>query len=145
MLATETIRADRQQRTVTFRIQRPNVGPAGFLTKGEMEYKGYVKIADAQAEPLWKLWYQYCHAGCYHGDTCGTRRRGHECSIGSRLSDVHLICGAVLPIWMRLQEWHNRSKWGGRYKDGKPKPLRVVKCITTDGGARGWERIEAHG
>ena len=136
MLATETISADRQQRKAVFGIKWPNLGPADPMTKGEMEYKGYVKITDAQAEPIWNLWYQYCHANCYHGDTCSTRRRGHECHTGSRLSDMHLICGAGLSTWMRLQEWHNKSKWASRYQDGKPRPLRIIKCITTEGGAR---------
>ena len=76
MLATEIMRAHQQQRSVMFRIQRPNVGHVESMSLADMENKGYVKINDAQAEPLWNLWHQYCSAGCAHGDVCHFRRRG---------------------------------------------------------------------
>lgn len=33
------------------------------------------------------------------GDRCSERLRGGTCRAGMRKDDLHLICGAVLPIW----------------------------------------------
>lgn len=33
------------------------------------------------------------------GDRCSERMHGGMCRLGMRKNDLHLVCGAVLPIW----------------------------------------------
>jgi hypothetical protein len=60
------------------------------------------------------------------------RRTGQQCTAGRRKTETHLLCGAVLPLWMRLEELHKNSCFGITTKKGK-MPLRVVKVITGTG------------
>lgn len=46
------------------------------------------------------------------------RRRGEQCHVGMRKSETHLVCGAVLSQWKRLEDLHKKSCWGRRNKDG---------------------------
>ena len=37
-------------------LQRPNTGACGALTLSELKDKGYRKVSDAVAEPIWTFW-----------------------------------------------------------------------------------------
>jgi hypothetical protein len=36
------------------------------------------------------------------GDNCSARRHGYECNNGMRKHSMHLVCGAVLPVWCAM-------------------------------------------
>ena len=65
-------------------------------------------------------------------------RHGGVCEWGTRKQHMHLICGAVLPVWQRIEAMHNQSQWGKRRSSDNQKwPLRVVKTIMEGGQGGG--------
>ncbi|KAL4451948.1 hypothetical protein ABPG75_007610 [Micractinium tetrahymenae] len=133
VLATEIIKSASNIRNTKFHIQRPNMGSTPSKTLVEMEQEGYRRLDLKEAEALWRFWFDWTDSKCIHGDRCSERLRGGTCHAGMRKDELHLICGAVLPIWQKLESMHNHSMWGRRQKDGHKWPLRVVKTIQEDG------------
>lgn len=134
LLATEAIQANTMN--TILRIQRP-FAPTKNLTLIKLTNDGYRRIDDQDAEQLWKFWYDWSEHSCFHGQDCMERRRGGVCRQGMRLSEVHLLSGAVLPVWHRLDMLHRSSQWARKRqtRDGtiKTVPLRVVRCVTQEG------------
>ncbi|GAB4819275.1 hypothetical protein N2152v2_006321 [Parachlorella kessleri] len=136
VLATEVIKSASNIRNTKMLIQRPNMGSIGSMTTLDFESKGYTRIRDPRAaEELWSFWYNYTEDHCYHGDNCFLRRRGQECTKGMRRSQCHLLCGAVLPLWMRIEDLHKTSAYCRHTKEGKPMQLRIVKVVTGAGNS----------
>ncbi|PSC70731.1 strawberry notch [Micractinium conductrix] len=133
LLATEIIKSASNIRNTRFHIQRPNTGSTEPKTQFDLE-QGYKRIKEEQAEELWNFWFQHCEYHCAHGDNCTVTRHGGVCEWGTRKQHMHLICGAVLPVWQRIEAMHNQSQWGKRRSSDNQKwPLRVVKTIMEDG------------
>lgn len=130
ILATEVIATIQGVRNVTFHIQRPHLGSNGEMTSATLQQKGYVRINDEHAaRELWEVWYSYCLTHCAHGDSC----RIHGCLYGMRQSNMHLLSGAVLPIWNRLNSshWDYERNFTTKDKD-KIRDLRISKVTTAD-------------
>ncbi len=82
VLATEIIKAATNIHNTRFHVQRPNVGSVNSMTLQEMQERGYRRIGEAEAQPLWAFWFDYTHEGCVHGEpptavpAASTRGRG---------------------------------------------------------------------
>lgn len=85
---------------------------------------------------------------------CSFRSFG-ECHNGSRFSDLHLLCGALLPFWKRIHDLSRQSNRPGRvkhYQNGEGviktirTPLQVVRVLTSEGdpvvGIRAVDKME---
>lgn len=59
----------------------------------------YRRITEEEAKRHWLFWFGYYETHCSHGLNCKRRARGEFCEYGMRFSDMHMITGAVLPIW----------------------------------------------
>lgn len=59
------------------------------------------------------------------------------CTIGIRQQEMHLLCGALLPVFKKLGDLHQGSQFGRwiKKREGgtQKQALRVIKCITSDG------------
>ena len=59
----------------------------------------YRKVDDRTAQRHWDYWYEFTKDHCMHGFKCVRRSRGGSCDYGQRMKEVHMIGGAVLPVW----------------------------------------------
>ena len=57
---------------------------------------------NAEAKRLWNAWYEHTAEGCIHGDGCTTR----NCGMGTRFAYHHILMGAVLPHFKRINDLH---------------------------------------
>lgn len=39
---------------------------------------------------------------CYRNGRCKRVEEGHECLMGTRLRQYHMLCGALLRVWKRV-------------------------------------------
>jgi len=91
-----------------------------------------------EAKSIWDAWYNYTATGCKHGEGCRTI----NCKEGCRYSDRHLLCGAVLNYWERLEKLHFHGPHAKKHRrtftdeaDDRvelftPDPLVVGRAIT---------------
>ncbi|KAH7622457.1 putative Protein FORGETTER 1 [Nannochloris sp. 'desiccata'] len=91
-----------------------------------------------EAKTIWDAWYNYTATNCAHGEGCNTV----NCKDGCRYTDKHLLCGAVLSHWDRLEKLHFHGPHAKRYprtlynESGdrethySPNPLFVGRAIT---------------
>ncbi|KAK9815308.1 hypothetical protein WJX72_001386 [[Myrmecia] bisecta] len=116
-----------------YRVQRPNNCLSGWQwSEGELREKNYIKISDATAKRHWEFWYNFLEDHCEHGSNCSRRSRGMECFHGQRVTNIHLVTGAVLPIWKGLTDTVKFSSVG-RSSEGKKDMPRVVRIPLTNG------------
>lgn len=88
-------------RSERYTIFRPNTGRANLeKTKRELK-RMYSKVKIATAEAKWTELFEQSATGCAHGPECS---EGKSCSYGSRISNVGILSGAVVPLWNQLQE-----------------------------------------
>lgn len=62
-------------------------------------------MTDAVAARHWKFWYDFTVDHCMHGYNCIRKQRGDRCDYGQRFKEVHMIGGAVLPVWKVGTGW----------------------------------------
>jgi hypothetical protein len=91
-----------------------------------------------EAKTIWDAWYNYTATNCQHGEGCTTV----NCKDGCRYTDKHLLCGAVLGYWDRLEKLHMHgphakrhprnlyTETGERETHYSPNPLVVGRAIT---------------
>lgn len=125
-------------------------GAATMMRNREFMDKNWTMVrSEADAKEIWDAWFNYTATGCSHGDNCRTRRLGDTCNVGARFRMRHLLCGAVLGLWERLEALHGVSGYAekrpkrerqpdGTYRSSKTHfdivPLMVRKAVTTNDG-----------
>lgn len=86
--------------THLFNITRPNTGRSPFEEEKTDLLHKYNKISLEEAEAGWKVQYERTRDQCIHGIGCKT---GAECKTGCRISQIHLLCGGIIPLLSALE------------------------------------------
>ncbi|DBA83686.1 TPA: hypothetical protein ACH3X1_016793 [Trebouxia sp. C0004] len=102
LLATE-IRRHSDKGPQHFRIHRPNNVTAADMQQGSL-MQAYRRCSDATAKKHWDFWYNFLKKNCTHGHNCSRKRQGQECYTGTSVTTMHMVHGAVLPIWKVLSD-----------------------------------------
>jgi len=120
----------------TYGIHRPNTG-LGATDSFESFTEGitprFSKLTPEAAKDKWEALYRDGLRMCSHGPNC---KHGSRCTVGKRVQQQHLICGAVIPFWAVIKEHLEYQKKGGR--DGSLQMVKVmrivrVRCVGADG------------
>ena len=91
----------------TFRIHRPYNSDSPSLSREHL-LKNYRKLSADElgeggtGEATWRFWYNRGTEPCIHGERCQRRSHGKVCKVGRRVSEEHLLTGAVLPVWQQV-------------------------------------------
>ncbi|XP_065056159.1 uncharacterized protein LOC135684506 [Rhopilema esculentum] len=120
---------EKDQATNLFIIYRPNTGMSPFEeTKDDLLQKyGHVQASDAESG--WKLQYEKTESSCIHGSNC---KSGPACSVGCRITHLHLLCGGIISLLSTLELVVNRYAEGlGLTRENRA--LRVVRVELDDG------------
>lgn len=83
-----------------FNITRPNTGRSPFEEEKVDLLHKYKKISLEDAEAGWKAQYERTRDQCIHGLGCKT---GTVCKTGCRISQIHLLCGGIIPLLSALE------------------------------------------
>ncbi|MCH91906.1 strawberry notch-like protein, partial [Trifolium medium] len=63
--------------------------------------KKYSKVSSLEVAKIrWEHDYEESSKQCMHGPNC---KNGKSCSVGSRLQEVNVLCGVIVPIWGKIQ------------------------------------------
>lgn len=127
LLATDLVKQSAAARFNRFRIQKPwNVTNASLKQHDLRDL--WKPVSDAVAQKHWEFWHSHLLTGCIHAKACSRRRSGQACTVGSRLSEVELISGAVLPVMAPL--FNSIRYASGGDKEGRPRVTRTIlnKC-----------------
>jgi len=123
ILATEIYSQFRSSRDRRMRFCTPTQGwQPGHMRLDRLSWE-WKAISAKEAEPLWTFWYEFSRTTCWHGGAANGCQLGGECKVGLRHSDLHIIFGAVLPVWAVVS-----AAFRGR-KDA----MRVVRTTVDDG------------
>ena len=65
------MRASSYRNSAQLRIQNPNLGHRGTEHFGSLVDKGWRMVrSEAQAEAIWRAWFDHTESSCAHGDAC---------------------------------------------------------------------------
>ncbi|CAJ2659094.1 unnamed protein product [Trifolium pratense] len=84
-----------------YKIVRPTTGESPRdMHRAELTKK-YSKVSSLEAAKIrWEHDYEASSKQCMHGPNC---KNGKSCSVGSRLQEVNVLCGVIVPIWGKIQ------------------------------------------
>ena len=141
---------------VVYRIRRPYNSDSPSLSREHL-LKNYRKLSAEElgeggtGEATWRFWYNRGTEPCIHGERCQRRSHGKVCKVGRRVSEEHLLTGAVLPVWQQVAAITSSNN-GVKHKGGANKigvnigsppgqnhegakrgVLRVIRTETDDG------------
>ncbi|KAK2394699.1 protein FORGETTER [Trifolium repens] len=111
-----------------YKIVRPTTGESPRdMHLAELTRK-YSKVSYLEAAKVrWEHDYEESSKQCMHGPNC---KIGKSCSIGSRLQEVNVLGGVILPVWGKIQK--ALSKQAKQIH----KRLRIVCVETTSDNRR---------
>lgn len=88
-------------------IYKPNIGKQAQPESLESLQKKYRKVSPEDAKESWENHYTFSFKKCSHVNRNGRCKRveeGHECLMGTRLRQYHMLCGALLRVWKRVSD-----------------------------------------
>ena len=110
-------------------IYRPNTGISPFEeTKHDLLQK-YERIEPKEAEEGWKDQFRRTEKNCVHGNNC---RLGPKCTVGCRITYLHLLCGGIISLLSVLELAVNRCADALKLRR-ENRTLRVVRVELDDG------------
>ncbi|XP_044763313.1 protein strawberry notch-like isoform X2 [Coccinella septempunctata] len=118
-------------------LYRPNTGKQNQLvTLAEIEHK-YYKTDAKEVQNLWEE--QYNCTICSHLYMNGDCRSGSNCENGLRRRTYHVLAGAVLPIWLKIEKAiADKSNEEDNEKENKKEnrkeknKMQVIRVKTVD-------------
>ena len=120
----------------TYGIHRPNTG-LGMTNSFERFTEGhpprFSKLTPEAAKDKWEALYRDGLRMCSHGPNC---KHGSRCTVGKRVQQQHLICGAVIPFWAVIKEhleYQNQGNRDGSFRMVKVMRIVRVRCVGPDG------------
>ncbi|GAU25309.1 hypothetical protein TSUD_274160 [Trifolium subterraneum] len=111
-----------------YKIVRPTTGESTRDMHIEELTRKYSKVSSLKEAKIgWEDDYEASSKQCMHGPYC---KFGKSCSAGSRLQEVNVLGGAILPVWGNIQTVLSDQV---RQMD---KRLRIVRVETTSDNRR---------
>ena len=110
-------------------IYRPNTGISPFEESKSDLLQKYDRIEPSEAEEGWKEQFINTENDCVHGKYCKSRP---TCSVGCRITHLHLLCGGIISLLSILEMAVNRCADGLRLIR-ENRMLRVVRVELDNG------------
>ncbi|KAJ3338149.1 Protein strawberry notch 1 [Gonapodya sp. JEL0774] len=119
------------------RVYKPHLGEVlsiafwNDLTRTHTRVTGEKLMA--KAEKLWNRQFEGSATRCVHAmisrdGFCKTVRTGGECFIGKRIREYHILAGAVVPVWTRVEDALVASGCNDR--------IKIVRATITENDRR---------
>ena len=100
-------------------IFRPNTGAAGNMRLNDLKAKYHSSTGKAVAAD-WQEIYSTSATTCMHGRGC----KRNSCDVGMRLVNHHIVCGAVLPHFKRIEAALKKVNSGSE----RSKKIQIVRA-----------------
>ncbi|KAI1882638.1 hypothetical protein AGOR_G00236940 [Albula goreensis] len=96
-----------QGRGHNFILYKPNIGKQAHPETPENLQRRYYKVTPEEAKEYWENQFNFSFRKCSHANwngKCKQVEQGHECWLGMRLRQYHMLCGALLRVWKRVAD-----------------------------------------
>ncbi|XP_036409983.1 protein strawberry notch homolog 2-like isoform X2 [Megalops cyprinoides] len=96
-----------QGRGHNFILYKPNIGKQAQPENQDNLLRRYRKVAPEEAKEFWEYQFNFSLRNCSHANwngKCKQLEQGHECWLGMRLRQYHMLCGALLRVWKRVAD-----------------------------------------
>ncbi|KAL5473421.1 hypothetical protein EMCRGX_G027903 [Ephydatia muelleri] len=105
-----------------FSVIRPNTGRSFYEESRSDLLLKYIPVTPELAEPGWRAQYESTKEHCIHGSSC---KNAPDCTIGSRLTHIHLLSGGILPLLSLLEATLSRNA----SKLELPRDARTLRVV----------------
>ncbi|XP_048020450.1 protein strawberry notch homolog 2a isoform X1 [Megalobrama amblycephala] len=88
-------------------LYKPNIGKQAHPENLDNLLLRYYKVTPDEAKDFWKSQFDFSFRNCTHANwkgKCKQIEEGHECFLGMRLRQYHMLCGALLRVWKRVSD-----------------------------------------
>uniref|UniRef100_A0AAY4EL58 Protein strawberry notch homolog 2 n=1 Tax=Denticeps clupeoides TaxID=299321 RepID=A0AAY4EL58_9TELE len=90
-----------------FIVYKPNIGKQAHPESFDNLQLRYRKVTPEEAKDCWQTQYEFSFQKCSHAHwkgRCKQKEQGHECWLGMRLRQYHMLCGSLLRVWKRVSD-----------------------------------------
>ncbi|KAL2098158.1 hypothetical protein ACEWY4_007365 [Coilia grayii] len=88
-------------------VYKPNIGKQAHPESLDNLQLRYHKVTPEEAKDCWENQFEFSLQKCSHAHwkgKCKQKELGHECWLGMRLKQYHMLCGALLRVWKRVAD-----------------------------------------
>lgn len=88
-------------------LYKPNIGKQLQPESIDKLQQKYRKVTPADVQDSWENQFNFSLRKCSHANQYGRCKRiddGQECTMGTRLRQYHMLCGALLRVWKRVSD-----------------------------------------
>ncbi|XP_048859482.1 protein strawberry notch homolog 2-like isoform X1 [Brienomyrus brachyistius] len=88
-------------------LYKPNIGKQAHPENLDNLLRRYRKVTADEAREPWEHQFKFSFQKCSHANwngKCKQIEEGHECWLGMRLRQYHMLCGALLRVWKRVAD-----------------------------------------
>ncbi|XP_077078228.1 protein strawberry notch homolog 2a isoform X2 [Siphateles boraxobius] len=88
-------------------LYKPNIGKQAHPENLDNLLLRYYKVTPDEAKDFWESQFEFSFSSCTHANwkgKCKQIEEGHECFLGMRLRQYHMLCGALLRVWKRVSD-----------------------------------------
>ncbi|KAJ8277329.1 hypothetical protein GJAV_G00074030 [Gymnothorax javanicus] len=88
-------------------LYKPNIGKQAHPESLDNLQRRYRKVTPEEAKDSWENQFAFSFRKCSHANWNGKCKQiaaGHECWLGMRLRQYHMLCGALLRVWKRVAD-----------------------------------------
>ncbi|XP_060762282.1 protein strawberry notch homolog 2a isoform X2 [Neoarius graeffei] len=88
-------------------VYKPNIGRQAHPENLDNLLQRYRKVTPDDAKDCWESQFVFSFQKCSHANwkgKCKQVEQGHECWLGMRLRQYHMLCGALLRVWKRVAD-----------------------------------------
>ncbi|KAL4658905.1 hypothetical protein GN956_G2354 [Arapaima gigas] len=88
-------------------LYKPNIGKQAHPESLDNLERRYRKVSPEEAKESWEHHFTFSLRKCSHANwngKCKQIEEGHECWLGMRLRQYHMLCGALLRVWKRVAD-----------------------------------------
>ncbi|XP_063074497.1 protein strawberry notch homolog 2-like isoform X2 [Engraulis encrasicolus] len=88
-------------------VYKPNIGKQAHPESLDNLQLRYHKVTPDEAKDCWENQFEFSLEKCSHAHwkgKCKQKEMGHECWLGMRLKQYHMLCGSLLRVWKRVAD-----------------------------------------
>ncbi|XP_062844128.1 protein strawberry notch homolog 2a [Trichomycterus rosablanca] len=88
-------------------VYKPNIGRQAHFENLDNLLLRYRKVTPDEAKDTWENQFVFSFKKCSHANwkgKCKQIEQGHECWLGMRLRQYHMLCGALLRVWKKVAD-----------------------------------------